>query len=113
MKIAVPLLFVIITHFFAADGQKVYTSYGCYGCHGIDAKGNGDYPSLASKSYDYLLTRLNGYKNGTINSYRADMMKPFAKSLSDEEIKAVAEYLSTLKESPKRYYEEYDLSDAM
>ncbi|WP_187647117.1 c-type cytochrome [Nitrosophilus labii] len=96
------------------EGEKIYTKYGCYGCHGIDAKGNSTFPKLIGKSKNYLIERLKGYKNETINSNRADMMKPYAKNLSYKDIELIAEYLSNLKdEKKKKYYEEYDLSDAM
>ncbi len=97
------------------EGEKLYTKKGCYGCHGINAEGANDFPKLSGKDENYLIKRLKAYRNEEINSNRADMMKPFAKKLSDAEIKAISKYLSSLGESKKEEYyeEEYDLSDAM
>lgn len=97
----------------ASNGEKIFTKNGCYGCHGIDAQGNGSFPKLAGKSKYYLISRLKGYKNGTIKSNRANMMKPFAKSLSDKDIEDVATYLSKLKSSTNKdsFDEEYDLTE--
>ncbi len=99
-----------------SEGPKIYTKHGCYGCHGIDAQGSATYPKLAGKSAYYIHRRLQGYKKGTIHSGRSDIMRPFAQSLSDEEIKILAQYLKNLghkkKSKEDRYYQEYEIGDS-
>ncbi len=97
-------------------GQMIYNKYGCYGCHGSNAEGNGDYPRLASKKKAYLIKRLKGYRDGTITSNRANIMRPYAKKLSDKDIEALAEFLSKkiyMNEQPdEKYYEEFLVGDS-
>jgi len=96
-------------------GSKLYTKYGCYGCHGVNAEGGNGFPKLAGKSSYYLRKKLLGYKNGTIHSNRANMMRPFAKDLSQKEIEAIAAYLKSLKKRKKddeRYYQEFIVGDS-
>ena len=103
----------LISLIYASQGEQLYMKHGCYGCHGIGGVGSNDFPKLQGKSKSYLISRLKDYKNETINSGRADMMKPFAKGLSDEEIEAIAEYLANESNVQESYDEEYDLSDPM
>lgn len=95
-------------------GAKLYTKHGCYGCHGINAEGANNFPKLAGKSETYIQKRLFGYKKGLIHSNRANMMAPFAKALSDEEIKIIAHYLHVLGKKKKlfdeeRYFQDYEV----
>jgi cytochrome c len=103
----------LISLIYASQGERLYMKHGCYGCHGVGGVGTNDFPKLQGKSKSYLVSRLKGYKNETINSGRADMMKPFAKALSDEEIEAIANYLANESKKQENYDEEYDLSDPM
>ncbi len=70
----------------------------CSGCHGE----NGEKPalgkSLVIKGWDKQKTinALNGYKNDTYGSVMKGVMKSQVLSLSDTEIEALAEYISTL-----------------
>lgn len=113
MKKKIIFLFFSLS-IFASEGEKIYSKYGCYGCHGIDAKGNQTFPKLLGKSKNYLIKKLKGYKYNIINSNRSDMMKPYVKNLSDREIEELARYLSNLKDKKNnRYFEEYDLTDPM
>lgn len=102
-----------ISFIYASQGEKLYMQHGCYGCHGIGGVGSNNFPKLQGKSKAYLVARLKGYKNETINSGRADMMKPFAKALTIKEIEAIANYLANEQKQKEYYDEEYDLSDAM
>ncbi len=98
-----------------SKGSQIYTKHGCYGCHGVNAEGSNDFPKLAGKSKYYLKRKLLGYKNGTIHSGRANMMRPFAKSLSEKEIDILAEYLKSLghkKQNEERYYEDFVIGDS-
>jgi len=117
MKKVFIFLIIASTLFSASkklDGSKIYTQYGCYGCHGVYAGGGNGFPKLAGKSIHYLTKKLEGYRNGTIKSNRADMMRAFAKDLSNEEIKALAVYLNNLsrKKDEEEYYEEFTIGDS-
>ncbi len=89
------------------EGERLFQKKGCYACHGIDAKGNASYPSLYPKSKNYIKERLQGYKNEKIKSKRSDIMTPYAKSLSKEEIEKIASYIDSLRSNKKEEGEEF------
>jgi len=71
----------------------------CAGCHGTDGKTKalGKSEILAGQSAADLATKLAAYKAGTRNVAGMGMlMKGQVSALSDEDIKAVAEYISSL-----------------
>ncbi|VAW47021.1 hypothetical protein MNBD_GAMMA03-1201 [hydrothermal vent metagenome] len=78
----------------SVDGAKVYAS--CAGCHGGNAEG-GVGPTLNSQTAEAVSDKLNRYKAGEQLGPMTGMMTPIAKGLSDAEIKAVSEYVITLK----------------
>lgn len=71
----------------------------CVACHGPYAEGNkpAAYPGLHSQHADYLIKTLTDFKNGTRSNNRENMMHMIAKKMTDEDIKAVAYYISTMK----------------
>ncbi len=84
-------------------GRKIYRGgiadrgvAACASCHG--AAGNGipaQYPRLAGQHQDYTLAQLQAFKaSGRKNS---PQMATLAKRLSDEEMKAVSDYIAGLK----------------
>ncbi|MRI83723.1 MAG: hypothetical protein C6I00_04810 [Nitratiruptor sp.] len=97
----------------AIQGERLFNRLGCYGCHGIGGVGTNTFPKLAGKPKDYLIAQLKAYRDGQRTSARADMMRPFAKKLSDQEIEQIAAYLSAEEQNIERYDEEYDLTDPM
>lgn len=69
----------------------------CKGCHGIDGKtaALGKSAVIAGQDKQAIITSMNQYKAGTKNvTGMGSLMKGQAASLSDEEIEAIAEYLS-------------------
>ena len=115
MKKAVVFLYFLYIFSYASQGEKLYTKHGCYGCHGSKAEGVNGFPKLAGKSSSYIIKKLKGYKLEKINSNRADMMKPFAKALSEKEIELLAKYLESLKNKKideERYYQEFIIGDS-
>jgi cytochrome c553 len=88
---------------FAADPGKgdpkagrplVYT---CGGCHGVTGYGNAypnyHVPRIAGQNYDYVIAALTEYKKGE----RAHpTMRAQGESMSDEDIRNIAAYLSSL-----------------
>lgn len=67
----------------------------CVGCHGAD--GNSvvpNFPKLAGQHASYLEKQMKDFRDG----FRKDAtMAPFAKGLSDEEIKELAEFYASQK----------------
>lgn len=73
----------------SADGKELYTK--CQGCHGPDAS-----KLIKSKSEPDILKALHGYKDKTYGGDRKAMMENIVKNMSDEDMKAVADYMSKL-----------------
>ncbi len=65
----------------------------CLGCHGASGEGNGEFPRLAGQHPGYLAKQISAYKDGLrING----TMQAIAGNLSEEDIKALAEYFGAL-----------------
>ncbi len=92
-----------------AEGEKIFHGGvpdndvpACAVCHGPEAKGEGIFPRLAGQWRPYLINKLvNWEKERGLGPLGADdnstIMKPIAKSLSRDQIKAVTAYLSSLR----------------
>lgn len=89
-----------------AAGEKLFREgnvqtgvYGCINCHGERGKGKAPniavFPVIGGQHRDYIIKELTDLKGGLRANDPAGMMGAIAKKLSDDEIKAVAEYLST------------------
>lgn len=82
------------------EGDPKDGVYGCVNCHGKNGKGrdpnNHIFPVIGGQLRDYLVKQLKDLKSGTRTNDPAGMMAAIAKKLSDKEIEAVAEYLSSL-----------------
>ncbi len=89
-----------------ATGEKLFREgniqsglYGCINCHGERGKGKAPniavFPVIGGQHRDYIIKELTDLKGGVRANDPAGMMGAIAKKLSDDEIKAVAEYLST------------------
>ncbi|HEX8778362.1 MAG TPA: cytochrome c [Rhodanobacter sp.] len=78
----------------AAGRTLVYT---CAGCHGIPGYSNAypgyPVPKIAGQNEQYIINALDGYKNGD-RTYPT--MVAQAQSLSEQNIKDIAAYLSSL-----------------
>jgi len=84
-------------------GKKIYRAGiaakgvpACASCHG--ATGNGipaQFPRLAGQHQDYTLAQLNGFGNG--GRKNSAQMVTIAKRMSEDEMKAVADYVAGLK----------------
>ncbi len=84
-------------------GKKIYRGgiagtgvAACASCHGANGGGiPSQYPRLAGQHQDYTVAQLNLFKaGGRKNSVQ---MTTLAKRMSDEEMKAVADYIAGLK----------------
>ncbi|WP_149716263.1 c-type cytochrome [Campylobacter concisus] len=88
---------LLSTAAFAADGAAIYKK--CIACHGAKAEKmfNNKVPALTSLDAAAIEEALKGYKTGANKFGLGAMMKPIAAPMSDEDAKAVAEYIQTLK----------------
>ncbi|WP_457675605.1 c-type cytochrome [Thiolapillus sp.] len=80
----------------ADPGAAAYQAKGCGGCHGADGKTTpmGTYPKIAGQSAVYLLAQMKDIKSGTRANGQTAIMKPIIAGVSDEEMKAIAEWLA-------------------
>ena len=81
----------------AADGAALYKA--CAGCHGADGKQKalGKSPAIAGQDAAEVEKKLKAYKAGTLNAFGSGtVMQGQVASSSDEDIKALAEYISKL-----------------
>ena len=83
-----------------AGGDKELAEQGkskapmCFGCHGNGAQGLGVAPRLAGQHPAYLQRQLRAFKEGTRKN---GPMRGIAGMLSDGDIRAVTEYMGSLK----------------
>ncbi|BDY12228.1 c-type cytochrome [Hydrogenimonas cancrithermarum] len=85
-----------------SEGETIYMTKGCYGCHGVKGEGIGNYPKLAGKPEAFLIDRLHKLKEGIGHTSKRDIMIPFAKALSEKEIRSVSGYLGRIDPSRDR-----------
>jgi len=84
-------------------GRKIYRGgiadrgvAACASCHGATGSGMpAQYPRLAGQHQDYTFNQLQSFKTGARNN--SPQMGTLAKRMSDEEMKAVADYIAGLK----------------
>jgi cbb3-type cytochrome c oxidase subunit III len=84
-------------------GKKIYRGGigsinvpACASCHGPNGSGIPNlFPRLAAQHQDYTVAQLTNFRTGTRTN--SPEMKTIASRMSDEEIKAVADYVAGLK----------------
>jgi cytochrome c553 len=88
----------------AAAGKKLYEEGNpgsgipaCAGCHQLNGQGSAAYPRLAGQYQTYTLQQMSDFKTGKRNNDRAKVMRVVAERMTEEEMKAVAEYTAGLK----------------
>jgi len=98
-----------------ATGKQIYLQgnikkqvLACTGCHGANGTGNSDLlqsiqavtsieaPAIGSQHAAYLEKQLQDFKAGTRHNDVAKIMRNIAKGMTEAEMKAVAEYISSL-----------------
>jgi len=94
------------------DAQTLYIQYSCPSCHGFYGQGTNIGPRLQNKREDVLLRRLKNLQKGITRKPNGTVMISFAKSLDENQTKAMAHYLSIMKTSYKnRELYDYDGDD--
>lgn len=72
----------------------------CVACHGPSGTGVGDsFPPLAGQSAQYLSSQLTAWRQGTRKNDPNDLMGHIARSLTEDEIKAVSVYFAELTDT--------------
>ena len=80
----------------AADGGALYASKLCGTCHGMDANSPimPTYPKLAGQNAAYASAQIKDIRDGKRTNGLTAAMKPMVATLTDEEIDAIAEWMS-------------------
>jgi len=79
------------------EGNRATGVPACVGCHLPNGAGYQRYPRLAGQRQAYIVQQLAEFKSGARSNDRAHVMRALAGRLTDEDIKAVAEYLAGLQ----------------
>jgi len=81
----------------AADGAELFKTKTCWSCHGKDAKTPlmPMYPKLAGQNAEYAFNQMKDIKSGARNNGQTAAMKGVMGLVSEDEMKAIAEWLST------------------
>ncbi len=88
---------VVVPSTASVDGEKLYKST-CLACHGMNAEKKALTKSQVIQGWasTKIEDALHGYKNKTYGGAMKTIMEGKAKDLSDDEIKALAGYISKL-----------------
>ena len=83
----------------AMDGAELYAKKTCVACHGKDANTPilPVYPKLAGQNPDYAYNQMKDIQSGARNNGQTVAMKAIMHLVSDEELRAIANWLATLK----------------
>ncbi len=94
MKKVLVLLMVGACGLLGADGAKLYGAK-CAECHGADGKD----AAISGKAIigGGTLAKLNGYKALTFGGAQKETMQASLTGISDADLKAIADYVDTLK----------------
>ena len=102
MKFVMTLLaatFVASPAIAALDGAALYKDKTCNACHG--PKGDKplmpNYPKVAGQNAAYMEQQMKDINSGARANGQSAAMKGVMHLVNDEEIKAIADYLSKLK----------------
>lgn len=73
------------------------TNLACASCHGEGLRGMGDVPRLAGRSPSYLVRQLHDFQTGFRSGSTDGAMEIVSRTLSSEDIIALAAYIASLK----------------
>ena len=102
VKSAVPMAALLLVMSpgiaLAADGEALYQSKTCFTCHGKDGKTPimPGYPNIAGQNQEYTLQQMIDIKSGARSNGQSAAMKGVMGLVSEEDMKALAEYIATM-----------------
>lgn len=81
----------------AADGAALYKSKACFSCHGADSNTPimPVYPKLGGQNAQYAYNQMKDIKSGARNNGQTAAMKGIIAGVSDDEMKAIADWLAS------------------
>jgi cytochrome c len=84
---------------FALDGAALFKEKTCWSCHGKDANTPimPIYPKLAGQNADYAFNQMKDIKSGARSNGQTAAMKGVMGLVSEEEMRAIADWLSSLE----------------
>ena len=82
---------------FYADGNPDQGVPACAGCHQPDGSGTSTYPHLAGQYVSYTYQQLKRFASGDRDNDKGLVMQSLAMRMTEQEMKAVSEYIVTLK----------------
>ena len=95
---------IIMLPDLVASGKKYYEEGSpevgvpaCSGCHNPDASGTDKYPHLAGQHATYTYQQLKRFASSERENDRGLVMQSLAMRMSEQEMKAVSEYIMSLK----------------
>ncbi len=88
----------------AAQGRQIFEEGilstavpACSGCHGEKGEGTDKFPRLAGQHAAYMLAQMINFKNVVRNNDSRGVMRAITLRMTEQEMKAAAEYISGLK----------------
>ncbi len=83
----------------ALDGATLFKTKTCIACHGPEGKKpiQPNYPKLAGQNKAYLLQQMKDIKSGARNNGNTAAMKGVMHLVNEQEMEAIADYLSKLQ----------------
>jgi len=78
---------------FIDQGRKIAAEAQCVACHQPNFKGLNEFPRVSRQKYPYIVKQLKDFRDGTRAS---DVMSPPVKNLTDPQIEALGQYLTSL-----------------
>ena len=78
-----------------AEGLRLF-SYKCFFCHGREGHGKENIPYIAGQPSEYIIRTLSGYSSVLVKRAETAMSR-VARTLTGEEIDALAAYLTSLR----------------
>lgn len=78
-----------------AEGKKIADAAQCVACHQPGYRGLNEFPRLSRQKYPYLVKQLKDFRDG-LRTNDNGVMQPTVKNLTDADIDALAQYLTSM-----------------
>jgi cytochrome c553 len=78
-----------------AEGKKLAEEKQCASCHQAGMRGLDAFPRLSRQKYPYLVKQIKDFRDGN-RTNDGGVMLPMVKDLTDQQVEALAQYLTSL-----------------